>query len=281
MKLYNFNELFPIAEVRKMNALGSFNVHCIEMLIAYFDAAKQENSPLMLQISTGTAKYLGYELLVDSIKSLAASTGVPTCLHLDHCSNLDDIQRAIDAGFSSVMYDGSHLPFEENLANTQKVIQMAHPVSVTVEAELGAIGGSEDGKAVELDNAAFTSVDEVARFVDGAPVDLLAVSIGSVHGSYTAKTDIQHDLLAHIKECSGKTRLVLHGGTGVSDEDMKLVVRNGIDKVNVGTEMLVRWNQAVKCAFDENKENASCRNFFLGGREAVKNVVAGKIRLFK
>lgn len=147
MSLYNFNAILKIAQERDFKAIGSFNLHCIEMLPAFFKAAQQSDSPLMIQISTGTAEYLGYRLLVDAVRSLAESENVPTCLHLDHCSDISAIETAMDAGFSSVMYDGSHLDLEENIGNTRIVVEMARPRNITVEGELGAIGGSEDGKA--------------------------------------------------------------------------------------------------------------------------------------
>ncbi len=261
MKLYNFTDLLKIAKERNFKAVGSFNLHCLEMLPAFFKAAEQTHSPLMIQISTGTAKYLGHELLVDAVKSLAKSKNISTCLHLDHCSDLEAIQTAINAGFSSVMYDGSHLPLEENIANTRRVIDMARPLNVSVEAELGAIGGSEDGKCVEMDEIAFTPVEDARRFVHETGVDMLAISIGTVHGLYTGKAHaIQHQRLAAITDATA-TPLVLHGGTGVSDEDMRLAVSSGIDKVNVGTEMNVQWVAQCKNTFEKGKVNDSVRNF--------------------
>ena len=278
--LHNFKELEQIAKKRGFNAVGSFNLHCIEMLPAYFEAALDTNSPLMIQISTGTAQYLGYDLLVASIVALAKEHNVPTCLHLDHCSNIDDIKLAIDKGFTSVMYDGSHLSLDENIANTNIVIEFAHPKKVTVEAELGAIGGSEDGKQVANEHIAFTKVSDALTFVEQSKVDMLAVSVGTVHGSYTAKTNIQHDLIKELSEKT-KTSLVLHGGTGVSDEDLRFVVRNGMDKVNVGTEMNVQWVKQCQDTHASGKVNDSVRKFFIPARHAVRNVIAEKIRLFQ
>ncbi|WED25938.1 class II fructose-bisphosphate aldolase family protein [Vibrio sp. DW001] len=280
MKLKNFTELNAISKERGFNAIGSFNLHNLEALPAYFSAAVETNTPLMIQISTGTAKFLGYELLVDSVKSLSRTHNVPACLHLDHCSIIDDIQVAIDAGFSSVMYDGSHLPIRENIANTKKVIDIAKPLNITVEAELGAIGGAEDGQAIADEDIAFTKVEDAVKLLSEAPVDMLAVSIGTVHGSYTAKTDIQHDLLCEIAKATS-TPLVLHGGTGVSNDDMHFVVKNGIDKVNVGTEMNVQWVRKCKETFESGKVNDSVRKFLIPANEAVKNTLVDKISLFK
>jgi len=280
MSLYNFTDLLQVAKQREFKALGSFNLHCLEMLPAFFKAAEKTNSPLMIQISTGTAKYLGHQLLVDAICSLSASKNVPACLHLDHCSDLEAIQTAIDAGFSSVMYDGSHLPIEENIANTRRVIDMARPRNVSVEAELGAIGGSEDGKVVALEAIAFTPVEDARRFVNETGVDMLAVSVGTVHGLYTGKAHIQHQRLAEITQATG-TPLVLHGGTGVSDEDMRLAVRNGIEKVNVGTEMNVQWVARCKQTFEKGKVNDSVRHFLVPANDAVTDVLVEKIQLFR
>ena len=280
MSLHNFTALLEIAKARQFKAVGSFNLHCLEMLPAFFKAAKKTNSPLMIQISTGTAQYLGYQLLVDSIRSLSASENVPTCLHLDHCSDIKAIQTAIDAGFSSIMYDGSHLDIDENIANSRIVVEMARPRGISVEGELGAIGGSEDGKSVEMDAISFTTVEDAKRFVDETDVDMLAVSVGTVHGLYTGKAQIQHQRLQEISSATG-TPLVLHGGTGVSDDDMRKAVTEGINKVNVGTEMNVQWVGQCKSTFEKGKVNDSVRKFLIPANDAVTQVLVEKINLFR
>ena len=280
MSLHNFTALLEIAKARQFKAVGSFNLHCLEMLPAFFKAAKQTNSPLMIQISTGTAHYLGYQLLVDSVRSLSASENVPTCLHLDHCSDINAIQTAIDTGFSSIMYDGSHLDINENIANTRIVVEMARPRGISVEAELGAIGGSEDGKAVAEEDICFTTVEDAKRFVEETHVDMLAVSVGTVHGLYTGKAQIQHQRLQEISAATG-TPLVLHGGTGVSDEDMRKAVTEGINKVNVGTEMNVQWVGQCKSTFEKGKVNDSVRKFLIPANDAVTQVLVEKMNLFK
>ncbi|AVJ17873.1 class II fructose-bisphosphate aldolase [Serratia rhizosphaerae] len=280
MKLYNFPALLQLAKARNYKALGSFNLHCLEMLPAYFRAAQRADSPLMIQISTGTAEYLGYQLLVDAVSSLAASEQIPTCLHLDHCSDPRAIRTAIDAGFSSVMYDGSHLNIDENIANTRLVIEMARPRGVSVEAELGAIGGAEDGKMVAAEDISFTTVADAKRFVDETGVDMLAVSVGTVHGLYTGKAQIQHQRLMEITAATA-TPLVLHGGTGVSDDDMRRAVSGGIDKVNVGTEMNVQWVGRCKETFEKGKVSDSVRKFLIPANEAVTNVLTEKMNLFR
>ena len=240
MSLYNFNAILKIAQERNFKAIGSFNLHCIEMLPAFFKAAQQSHSPLMIQISTGTAEYLGYRLLVDAVRSLAESENVPTCLHLDHCSDISAIETAMDAGFTSVMYDGSHLDLEENIGNTRIVVEMARPRNITVEGELGAIGGSEDGKAVAAEDICFTTVEDAKRFVEETRVDMLAVSVGTVHG-----------------------------------------LTEGINKVNVGTEMNVQWVDRCKTTFEKGKVNDSVRKFLIPANNAVTHVLMEKIALFK
>lgn len=280
MSLLNFNQILHVARSRRFKAVGSFNLHCIEMLPAFFRAAHNSGSPLMIQISTGTAEYLGYKLLVDAVRSLAESENIPTCLHLDHCSDIHSIETAINAGFSSVMYDGSHLNLDENITNTRIVVELARPRNVSVEGELGAIGGSEDGKAVAEEDICFTTVEDAQRFIDQTGVDMLAVSVGTVHGLYTGKAHIQHQRLKEISAATG-TPLVLHGGTGVSDDDMRLAVTEGINKVNVGTEMNVQWVGKCKATFEQGKVNDSVRKFLIPANDAVTDVLMEKIALFR
>jgi fructose-bisphosphate aldolase, class II len=175
------------------------------------------------------------------------------------------------------MYDGSHLEMDENIANTRRVIDIARQHNVSVEAELGAIGGSEDGKAVAEEDICFTTVEDAKRFVDETGVDMLAVSVGTVHGLYTGKAHIQHQRLAEITAATG-TPLVLHGGTGVSDEDMRLAVAGGIEKVNVGTEMNVQWVDRCKQTFEKGKVNDSVRKFLIPANNAVTQGINGKDR---
>ena len=169
---------------------------------------------------------------------------------------------------------------QTNLGNTRIVVEMARPRNITVGGELGAIGGSEDGKAVAVEDICFTTVEDAKRFVDETQVDMLAVSVGTVHGLYTGKAKIQHQRLKDISAATG-VPLVLHGGTGVSDEDMRLAVTEGINKVNVGTEMNVQWVDQCKTAFEKGKVNDSVRKFLIPANNAVTHVLMEKIALFK
>ena len=208
--LVNLKEIFKIKG--ENGAVGAFNLHCLEMLPSFFKAAKESNSPIIIQLSVGTARYIGYKLLVDSVKSLIESTRVDVCLHLDHCESVEEIKEAIDNGFTSVMIDGSKLNLENNIAITNQVLQYAKNFNVSVEAELGTIGGTEEGKTVKQEDIFYTRVNEAEYFLQNAAVDALAISIGTAHGLYKGKAEIN---IPRLKEINSVINipLVLHGGT--------------------------------------------------------------------
>ena len=259
--------------------VGAFNMHNLEMLPAMIAAAKAKGSPIIIQTSVGTAKYIGYDVIVAVCETLAKNKSVDVVMHLDHCKDFDEIKAAIDAGFTSVMFDGSSYPFKENIMRTKEVVQFAHLRGVSVEGELGTINGSEDDIAVEDSNLAFTDPDAAKEFVEATGVDALAVSVGTCHGSYKAKTELNIPLLKQINE-KVDVPLVIHGGTGVKDSDIKLCIENGVRKFNVGTELLVGWTRKAKELFKETKENSSLRNNILPCNKTVQQTVENKIELF-
>lgn len=259
--------------------VGSFNAHNLEMMPAMIRAAKKKGAPIIIQTSVGTAKYIGYDVMVSVCKTLAETESVDVVMHLDHAAKFDDIKEAIQAGFSSVMYDGSHLPFKENILRTKEVVAYAHARGVSVEAELGTISGSEDDKVVQDDAKAYTDPLKAKEFVEATNVDALAVSVGTCHGSYKAKTEINIPLLKEIN-AQVNVPLVIHGGTGVADADIEHCINNGVRKFNVGTELLVGWTKKAKETFGETKENASLRNNIVPCNEVVQSVVENKISLF-
>lgn len=274
----NLKEITNIAE--KFNfTVGAFNTHNLEMLPDMVRAAKEMGSPIIIQTSIGTAKYIGYSVLVSVIKTLANEEMVDVALHLDHAKDLEEIKAAIEAGYSSVMFDGSDLPFKENILKTRAIVQYAHERGVSVEGELGVIGGTEEGVTVSVDEASFTKPEDAAYFVEATGVDALAVAIGTNHGQYTSKTDVNLKLL---KEIHSKVNipLVVHGGTGVKEEDYPNLINNGIRKFNVGTELLVNWTQEAKETFGTTKVDASLRNNILPANKKVKEIVKHKIGLF-
>jgi len=259
--------------------VGAFNMHNLEMLPAMIRAAKDMGSPIIIQTSAGTAEYIGYGVIASVCKYLAEYESTEVVLHLDHANNFADIRKAIDAGYSSVMYDGSSLNFKENVLRTQEVVAYAHARGVSVEGELGTIGGMEDGVVVHEHQKAYTDPGEVKRFVAETGIDALAVGVGTNHGQYTSKTELNIPLLKKIHEIVD-VPLVIHGGTGVKDEDIQQCTNNGVRKFNVGTELLVGWTREAAKLFSQTKDNASLRKNIVPCNEVIANVIKHKIGIF-
>ncbi|MGI6527465.1 MAG: class II fructose-bisphosphate aldolase [Caldicoprobacterales bacterium] len=234
--LTNLNGILREAYKNK-HAIGSFNAYNFETFKGIIDAGIETNTPIIVAFG---AKYLENMSLISAsaiVKSLAQDISIPVCLHLDHCSNMDTIFKAIKAGFGSVMYDGSALPFEKNLQNTKLVCQVAHACDVSVEAELGSLAAGEQSHEGSADDVeVFTNPDSAKEFVEETKVDALAVSIGTVHGLYKGKPNIRIDILKKINELLSLP-LVLHGGSGIPEEDILNCIANGISKINVNTEI--------------------------------------------
>ena len=277
----NLIDLF--AENEGKGAVGAFNLHCFEMLPAMIHAAEKLNVPIIIQTSLGTAEYIGFEPLIAATKALAEKSTISVALHMDHCKDIEALKKAIDCGYSSVMYDGSALPLEENIKNTQEVVAYAHARGVSVEGEVGSIGGAEDGVVVNKDQAMYTKPEDALRFASESGVDALAVSIGTTHGQYKSKAKINYELLAELKAKLGSTGLVLHGGTGMSDEDMKRCVREGMKKINVGTELNKSYIEVVSKTFtaDDVTPLTSLRKLLGPANERIAEIVTEKATLFK
>lgn len=235
--LVNFNEMLSRAYKEK-RAVGSFNVYNYETMRGVLDAAVEMGAkPVILAFG---AKYLENMSLQDAYSmalSLSRQRDIPVCLHLDHCSDLDVVFQAIREGFGSVMYDGSGLPFEENMANTELVCRIAHACGVSVEAELGSIAAGEASHEGSADDReVYTDPASAREFVARTGVDALAVSIGTVHGLYKGVPNIRLDILEEINEALKKP-LVLHGGSGIPEKTIHACIRGGVSKINVNTEM--------------------------------------------
>ncbi|WP_301420674.1 class II fructose-bisphosphate aldolase [Mammaliicoccus lentus] len=274
----NLKEATEKAE--KMNCtIGAFNAHNLEMLPSMIDAAKEAGSPIIIQTSVDTAKYIGYRNLVNVTKGIANNEMVDVVLHLDHAKDFNDIKEAIDAGYSSVMFDGSSLPLKENIMKTKAVVDYAHKYGASVEGELGIIGGTEEGITIDGSEVRYTDPQDAKYFAEASQVDALAVAIGTNHGQFKSKTNVNIPLLAEINDIV-ETPLVVHGGTGVKEEDIPELIDNGIRKFNVGTELLVSWTETAKLYFGNTKINKSLRHNIIPCNEAVKNIVAHKIDLF-
>ncbi|OXS78649.1 class II fructose-bisphosphate aldolase [Domibacillus enclensis] len=259
--------------------VGAFNAHNLEMLPDMIRAAKEQGSPIIIQTSIDTAKYIGHENFVAVCQSMATKEMVDVVLHLDHARNFDDIKEAIDKGYTSVMYDGSHLPLKENIMKTRAVVEYAHAHGVSVEGELGTIGGTEEGIHVDENDKVFTDPKDAVEFVKATGVDALAIAIGTNHGQYKSKTNVNIPLLKEI-DAAVDTPLVIHGGTGVNEQDIHELINNGIRKFNVGTELLVAWTKTAKETFEETKETKSLRHNIIPCNQAVKEVVKHKISIF-
>lgn len=264
----------------KLNfTVGAFNTHNLEMLPDMLRAAKEMGAPIIIQTSIDTAKYIGYSVLVHTIKAIADQEMVDAVLHLDHARDVDEIKAAIDAGYSSVMYDGSHLPFKENILKTKAVVEYAHLRGVSVEGELGTIGGTEEGIHVAENDKVYTRPEDAVEFVAATGVDALAIAIGTNHGQFKSKTEVNIPLLKEI-DAVVDVPLVIHGGTGVKEEDYPELINNGIRKFNVGTELLVNWTKLAKEAFGETEVNKSLRYNVIPANQIVKDIVKHKIQLF-
>lgn len=277
----NMVELFE--EFEGKGTIGAFNVHCLEMVPAMIKVAEEMQVPIILQTSLGTAEYIGFELLVAVVRALAEKEKVSTALHMDHCRDIEALKKAIDCGYSSVMYDGSVLPLEENIQNTKRVVSYARAHNVSVEGEVGAIGGTEDGVVLSKDENMYTRLEDAMRFARETGVDALAVSIGTTHGQYKSKAKINYELLDDLRAELGDVRLVLHGGTGVADEDMRQCVKKGMKKINVGTELNKSYIDVVRTTFtsDEVTPLTSLRRLLGPANDRVKEIIKEKMVLFQ
>ena len=275
----NLRELFKENEGK--GAIGAFNLHCFEMLPAMIEAAEENNVPIIIQTSLGTAEYIGFETLIAAVKSLAERSSINVCLHMDHCKDIDAIKRAIDCGYSSVMYDGSSLPLEENIKNTREVVEYAKERNVSVEGEVGSIGGAEEGVVVSQNDAAYTKVEDALKFVEATGIDALAVAIGTTHGQYKSKAKLNFELMNELRNSLNNVGLVLHGGTGVSDEDMKRCARDGMKKINVGTELNKSYIEEVNNTFPTATPLTSLRKLLGPANDRIKEIIIEKSSLFK
>lgn len=275
--------LVPMADIlKKANeesyAVGGFNINNLEFLQGIIWAAEETNSPLILQTSEGALKYIGMEYVVGMVGAAVKNTTVPVALHLDHGSSFETIMKCIRNGYSSVMIDGSHYPFEENIELSRKVVEAAHAVGVSVEAELGQLGGVEDDISVDEEDATFTDPEQAVEFVEKTGVDALAIAIGTAHGVYSGDPKLDFERLKSIKE-KIKIPVVLHGASGVSETDVKKAVSLGVNKVNINTDFQQVFNAKIREIFSADPDVYDPRKFCGPGRDAIKKEVINKIEL--
>jgi len=260
-------------------AIGAFNMSNMEILQAIVQAAENENSPVIVQASQAALKYAGVDYIEAMATFAAQKASVPVALHLDHGTDFELIMQCIRHGFTSVMIDGSKYPFEENVAITKKVVEIAHAVGVSVEAELGRIGGTEDHITVSERDALYTDPDEAVRFAQETGVDSLAISIGTAHGVYKGEPKLDFDRLSEIRNILN-IPIVLHGASGVPDESIREAVKRGVCKINIDTEIRQSFTEALRKLIADNPSEYDPRKILGATREAMIKTVSGKMRLF-
>jgi fructose-1,6-bisphosphate aldolase, class II, various bacterial and amitochondriate protist len=273
------NPLEIIREAQKKGvAIAAFNVHNLETVQAVAEAAAEERAPVMIQTTPGTLKHAGTPYIGAIVKVAAELNQIPIALHVDHCNSFQTIVQCIQSGYTSVMIDGSKLPYSENVKLVQKVVEFAKAAGVAVEAELGKIGGTEDQLTVDEREATFTVPEEARDFVIATKIDTLAIAIGTAHGEYKGEPRLDFERLTAIRNLV-KIPLVLHGASGVPDESVREAIRRGICKINIATELKIPMAKAIQDCFDKNPRENDPRNYMGAAKEAVKKVVREKIRL--
>lgn len=300
MPLVTSTELFKKA-YQGNYAIGAFNVNNMEIIQGIVEAAKEERSPLILQVSAGARKYANPIYLKKLVEAAVKDSDLPIVLHLDHGEDFEICKQCIDDGFTSVMIDASHHPFEENIAITKKVVDYAHSKGVVVEAELGRLAGVEDAVNVSEKDATYTVPQQAAEFVERTGVDSLAIAIGTSHGAYKFKGEPELDFerLKEIQKLLPNFPLVLHGAStvlpefvdlcneyggdipgaqGVPEEMISKAAKLGVCKVNIDTDLRLAMTGAIRKQIAENPKNFDPRKYLGEGRTAIKEMVKHKIK---
>lgn len=282
-------------------AVGAFNVNNMEIVQGIVDAAKEEQSPLILQVSAGARKYAKHNYLLHLVEAAMEDTGLPIALHLDHGADFDICKACVDGGFTSVMIDGSKYPFEENIELAKRVVDYAHNKGVVVEAELGKLAGVEDAVKVNTKDATYTDPDQAVEFVERTGVDSLAIAIGTSHGAYKfkGKPELDFARLEKITNMLPGFPLVLHGAStvipefvaecnkyggklagaqGCPEDMLKKAGTYGVCKINIDTDLRLAMTASIRKYLYEHPEDFDPRSYLGKGREAIKMMVAHKMR---
>jgi fructose-bisphosphate aldolase class II len=279
MPLVSMTEMLNKAKAEGY-AVGQFNLNNLEFTQAILQAAEEEKSPVILGVSEGAARYMGgFTTVVHMVKGLLIDykITVPVAIHLDHGSSFEKCKEAIDAGFTSVMIDASHHPFEENIETTTKVVEYAHSKGVSVEAELGVVGGQEDDVVAE--GVIYADPAECVELVNRTKIDFLAPALGSVHGPYKGEPNLGFKEMEEIGKATG-VPLVLHGGTGIPTKDIQQSISLGTAKINVNTENQISAAKTVREVLAAKPEEYDPRKYLGPARDAIKATVSGKMREF-
>ncbi len=300
MPLVTSKEMFKKA-YEGQYAVGAFNVNNMEIIQGIVDAAKEEQAPLILQVSAGARKYAKHVYLVKLVEAALEDSGLPICLHLDHGEDFEICKSCVDGGFTSVMIDGSKYPFEENIRLTKQVVDYAHEKGVVVEAELGKLAGIEDAISVAEKDATFTDPDQAVEFVERTGVDSLAIAIGTSHGAFKFKGDpmLDFERLEKITNLLPGYPLVLHGAStvlpefvelcntyggdvagakGVPEEMLLRAGKLGVCKINIDTDLRLAMTASIRKHLHEHPADFDPRKYLNPAREAIKNMVKHKIK---
>ena len=249
--LVNMRDL--LSDAQKGNyAVGSFSVANMEMVLGVIKAAEELNAPIILQIAEVRLKQSPLEIIGPLMVAAAKNAKVPVAVHFDHGKTIEKITQALEIGFTSVMFDGSHLPLDENIEFTKKIIEIARKYGASVEAEIGCVGGSEDGSEDIAINC--TKPEDAVKFENETGVDALAIAIGNAHGNYKSTPKLRFDILSEVEQKT-HTPLVLHGGTGISPDDFVRCSKTGIKKINIATATFDRVEQSVRSAYENGSIN--------------------------
>ena len=299
MPLVTTTEMFK-RSMKEHYAIGAFNINNMEFIQAITEAANEAKSPLILQVSSSAIKYAGINYLLKMVEAAVEETDIPIALHLDHGPDFETCKMCIDAGFTSVMIDGSKYDFEENVALTKKVVDYAHSKGVVVEAELGKLAGVEDDVNVAENDAMYTDPDQAEEFVRRTGCDSLAIAIGTSHGAYKFKGEarLRFDILEKVKEKLPDTPIVLHGASsviprlvemcnenggnipgakGCPNEMLKQAGENGVSKINVDTDLRLAMTAQVRRVFNEDPSIFDPRKYLGAARTEIKETVSDKI----
>ncbi len=301
MPLVNTKEMFQKA-YEGGYAIGAFNVNNMEIVQGIIEACKELNSPVILQVSGSARKYAHHAYLYNMVKAAEEETGLPIALHLDHGSSFELCKECIDGGFTSVMIDGSHLDYEENVALTKKVVEYAHAHGVTVEGELGQLAGVEDEVSVDADKANYTDPDQVQDFVTRTGVDSLAIAIGTSHGAFKfkpgQKPQLRFDILQEVMDRLPNFPIVLHGASSVDQEHVKMINQYGgnmadaigipedmlrqaakmaVCKINMDSDLRMALTAGIRKHLAENPTHFDPRQYLGDGRAMITEVVRHKI----
>jgi fructose-bisphosphate aldolase, class II len=269
-----------LAEAEKGNyAVGAFNTNNMEIVQAIIEAAEEERAPVILQASQGALKYAGIRYITAIVRAAVESSTIPIVLHLDHGTSFEQTMLCIKHGFTSVMFDGSKYSLEDNIAATARVAEVAHAMGISVEGELGKIGGTEDDISVDERDALFTDPSEARRFVEESGVDALAVAIGTAHGPYKGEPKLDFDRLTAIRKVAG-TPLVLHGASGVPAESIRRAISIGISKINIDTDLRQAFTRGVQQVVHNKPAEYDPRKLLGPAKEEMKIIIKEKMRLF-